>query len=197
MAADALASLYGRTADLGEREQTALTGQPIADLLSAFWGPNGMDPCAAPLGPLWVPCMFCKGTGVKKGKTCRSCDGVGGCLQESSIRAEIEVRLPMDGLALPWVDKTFCNPPYKKLEPWLLHPFLLGRTIWYVPVRPNRKWWRKWARSCSVVVALNPQSFKGHKAMFPSALCLGFQGPKLEAVRLAQMCEKLELGEAL
>ncbi len=160
----------------GKREQTVLTGQSVVDFLGAFWGRTRLDPCAAPAGPVWVECCSCKGSGVKKGKSCKPCGGLGGSFQLDSINPERSVRISEggDGLKEIWGSSTYVNPPYDDLAPWLLHEMVAGCTIWLVPVRPHRKWWRRWAKGTTVGY-LNPQKFKGHHQTFPGPLCLGMR----------------------
>ena len=87
------------------------------------------------------------------------------------------------GLAGPWVDRTYFNPPYKFLRTWLEH--MLNHTgderiCGLAPVRTQRKWWRDAARQCSAVFELNPVTFVDaktldyYKGSYPPPLCLMF-----------------------
>lgn len=166
----------------GPREQTVLTPEFLLAPLRTVWGGIVYDPCAAPEGPVWVACDYCKGTGTKKnGKPC--CDAPHGGWYEQTVNAEIECRLPVDGLAESWIDASFCNPEFAKLKQWLFPPIEPdARVAWLVPVRPHRKWWREWARTV-MVIYLNPFAFVGHKQSFPAPMCIGYRGPEIEAIK--------------
>lgn len=146
------------------REQTVGTPQKILDPLVNVWDRIEFDPCAAPEGPIEVrcPCKKFGGEPVQHAQT---------------VVSTHTSRLPQDGLALTWIDRTFCNPPYKLLKPWLAPSIAPGaRVAWLVPVRPHRKWWRAWARDADVVVYLDPFKFLGHCQTFPAPMCIGYRG---------------------
>lgn len=81
-----------------------------------------------------------------------------------------------DGLVEPWVDRTYCNPPYKDLKFWLdkaLKEAKQGKRIAVLcPVRPHRAWFRRAMRAATSLVYLNPLKFEGYKQAFPAPLCL-------------------------
>ena len=96
---------------------------------------------------------------------------------KSLVDAEHEARLPLNGLAFRWIDRTYCNPPFVDLAPWLAPQIESGaRVAWLVPVRPHRRWWRTWARTLDTIVFLNPFAFVGHTQTFPAPLCVGYRG---------------------
>ena len=191
MTANAVSSLYGASTP---REQTVLTGEPICALLSAFWGRTALDPCAPPDGPIVVQCDRCK-RAIKPG--CRNCGGAGYTTQTYDLAPERAVRLPDDGLALDWADRTFINPPYGDLVPWLRETNPRYRMIWYVPSRPHRTWFRVWRATLTDVIALNPQRFRGHANTFPAPLVLGYRGPREHVPILRALCVAMDLGESL
>lgn len=54
-----------------------------------------------------------------------------------------------DGLAVPWQDRNFCNPPFADVEPWLRKAFeehaRHGRsTVLLLPSRSNPMWWHRY-----------------------------------------------------
>lgn len=81
-----------------------------------------------------------------------------------------------DGLALPWVDRTYANPPYAALRVWLekaVHEAAHGRRIAMLcPVRTHRTWYRDALNSCSAAIELPPVTFSGYKQPFPAPLHL-------------------------
>ena len=111
--------------------------------------------------------------------------------RESRVRAAYEICLPHDGLGIPWMDRTFVNPPYKELKPkknrpgWLHHDQIQpgARVAWLVPVRTQRRWWRAWANEvCDRVIYLDPFCFVGYDNVFPAPMCIGYQGHDSERI---------------
>lgn len=49
-----------------------------------------------------------------------------GCVVSATTRYDI--RKDQDGLALPWIGKVFCNPPYSEPAPWLAKAARHGET---------------------------------------------------------------------
>ena len=89
--------------------------------------------------------------------------------------------LHSEGLATPWADGTFVNPPYGTLKDWLAHALAQVEDgpleiIMLIPVRPHRKWWRAAARETSAIVYLDPVKFVGYSSAFPAPLCLFYFG---------------------
>jgi hypothetical protein len=115
----------------------------------------------------------------------RICCDVSGPPGDSLLNAEHVIRPPADGLAYIWPDRSYCNPEYKHLAPWLLHEHIApdARVAWLVPVRPHRKWWRQWARErVDEIIYLDPLAFVGHTQAFPAPLCVGYRGPDAHKV---------------
>lgn len=171
---------------LGTREQTVLSPHLVLNPLRSVWGGIGLDPCAPEEDRIWVPCGRCKGTGMHKKKPCRLCVEPHGAWFEPTVKAEVEYVLPQDGTALPWLDRTYCNPTYDKLKDWLDPDAPKdARIAWLIPVRPHRKWWRAWARTCSTIVYLDPFAFVGHCDKYPAPMCLGYRGPDADDIEAA------------
>ena len=183
----------------GKREQTVLTGQPITDLLRAFWGDTCLDPCAPPPGPVRVECDYRVTRGGKRmhPDDCRHCGGQGWTLQTYDLDPEYAIRLPHDGRLAPWPDRTFCNPPYSDLRSWFIDTAPDARVLWYVPSRPHRRWYRAWAATLTDLIALNPQRFRGYTAAFPAPLVLGYRGPRDSVPLLRQLVADADLGESM
>lgn len=154
----------------GPRKQTILTPDYILGPLRRVWGDIHLDPCAPPLGV------------------------------ESRVGATREIRLPDNGLDVPWSDCTFVNPPYRELKKWLTEFRMVHhevRIAWLIPVRPHRAWWRTWASEfVDTVIYLNPVTFVGYEQTFPTPLCLGYRGEDSDEIvreySLAGLGEPLE-----
>jgi hypothetical protein len=90
------------------------------------------------------------------------------------------------GLASPWVDRTFINPPFGKLKDWLAHSREIRgheRLAIFCPVRTHRAWFRETAQAMATVFYLRPIKFVGYAQAFPAPLCLMFTANTPEEVR--------------
>jgi hypothetical protein len=83
------------------------------------------------------------------------------------------------GLILPWMDRTYCNPPYKDLKAWLEraqreHLRLNGQAqfVMLAPVRTHRAWFRSAMAAGVKIKWLDPVKFHGYDQAFPAPLCL-------------------------
>jgi len=84
------------------------------------------------------------------------------------------------GLIEPWLDRTYCNPPYNDLKSWLAKAYAergRGRIMCLIPVRPHRKWWRDYASTVDAICWLGPVKFVGYTQVFPAPLCLTYSAP--------------------
>lgn len=92
------------------------------------------------------------------------------------FKAERYVTIEEDGLSIEWVNKTYVNPPYNDLRPWLSKAMETAKSghkvILLVPVRTWRKWFYEAMADCDHIVWLPPVAFAGHKQAFPFPLCL-------------------------
>lgn len=147
-----------------KRKQDILTPQIVTDFVRDLWGAGiEMDPCATTDSRSTVNAMsLCTGPET------------GGC----------------DGLCVDWPDRTFVNPPYATLKPWLLRAIeaneIGNRVVVLCPVRSGRAWWREARDSLEVsgtYVELNPLAFVGYESAFPQPLCLMIWGDTSEDVR--------------
>lgn len=98
---------------------------------------------------------------------CGSPDGI--------VRADRIVLLPEDGLEVEWPARTFVNPPFGKLKPWLAKWAAADECVLLTPVRTHRKWFRE-ALAEGKVVWLNPIAFLGYVSTFPAPLALLYRG---------------------
>lgn len=130
----------------GERPQEILTPMSVLAPLLAEWGSIELDPCA--------------------------CDA-------SIVPAAMRYYGPprdAGGLVLPWLDRTYCNPPFKDLKAWLARAreeSMRGlRIAVLAPVRTHRAWFRNALDSATRVQWLDPVKFVGYDQAFPAPLCL-------------------------
>jgi len=78
------------------------------------------------------------------------------------------------GLERRWPYRTYVNPPFGKLRPWLEKAATCDEVMVLCPVRTHRKWFR--LDQFHAVCFLNPLSFVGFKQAFPAPLCLMYRG---------------------
>ncbi len=136
----------------GERPQSIYT--PVSFIERYIPWPIALDPCAAHDSPV-------------------------------SALAEVKYYGPgydAGGLVLPWLDRTYVNPPYKDLKLWLARAYdqavhTGGRIAVLAPVRTHRAWFRAAMHSTRVVQWLDPVKFEGYDQAFPAPLCLLWWGP--------------------
>ena len=99
---------------------------------------------------------------------------------DPSFAAERYVREADDGLSVPWVDRTFANPPFDPLEPWLekavaeaARPSATPRRIVVLaPWRSHRAWFRRALASADSVTIEPIVRFHGFRAGFPAPIAL-------------------------
>lgn len=105
-----------------------------------------------------------------------ACDPCPGDLGVSLVNAF----LPLDdGLELPvWPRRTYVNPPYDKLKPWIERFERSWECVLLTPVRTHRRWWRTLLLPSSRVCWLNPVKFIGYKQTFPAPLALIYRGDR-------------------
>lgn len=150
----ALGAMVGlATGKKTERPQDILTPQVIVDFLHEVWGSIALDPCATrdPRNLVDAANKIYGPWGAFRG-----------------------------GLDIPWVDKTYCNPPYKALRAWLEKAVNevyanLGATpriAVLAPTRGHRVWWHEVRDTAHVVLELRPLTFVGYPGAFPAPLSL-------------------------
>jgi hypothetical protein len=82
-----------------------------------------------------------------------------------------------DGLAPKrWPRRTFVNPPYNKLQPWLDRFRASSEVVALIPVRTHRKWYRATLEDCDAVAFLNPIKFAGYAQTFPAPMSALYRG---------------------
>lgn len=210
----ALSSLYGqghvdatRTRECvampGLREQTVFTPIEIVTVLLALWGRVAYDPCHGHPGVVLTKSGRKLGklaALMEKGWTHEKLVAAGHANPTASV-IPAERKTDCRGLCDVWVDATFCNPPYGNLREWL--EYATGQPadhVLLVPVRPHRKWWRKWAATIPPedLVYLNPVKFVGYDQAFPAPLCLArANAPANEVGRFGQLCVSAGIGSPI
>lgn len=102
---------------------------------------------------------------------------------DPSFAADRYVREAENGLAVPWVDRTFCNPPFNDLVPWLEkaraeaarpRAFLEAprRIVLLVPFRSHRAWFSRALASADSVTLEPGVRFVGFSSAFPAPIAL-------------------------
>jgi hypothetical protein len=95
---------------------------------------------------------------------------------DPSFYAERYVREAENGLAVPWVDRTFVNPPFDPLEPWLEKAQAEAkrgiRIVVLAPWRTHRPWFRTALASADSVTIEPLVRFCGFRAGFPAPIAL-------------------------
>lgn len=92
-----------------------------------------------------------------------------------------------DGLAIPWEERNFINPPYgREIGPWLKKAYeesLLGKlVVCLIPARTDTRWWHSYIMKAQEIRFIKGRiTFKGAKrpAPFPSCIVI-FWGEKNE-----------------
>ena len=167
----ALHSLYGRgntvraLTGTGARPQEILTPQCVVDALKVLW-PEGvaLDPCWAP-GSLVQAERRCYVVGVQDGKRTKY----------------VAQPTDEDGLALPWFERTYVNPPFEHLQEWLekARAEKAREQVILAPVRTHRKWFRRAMVRSSDVIWLDASfKFVGYEQSFPAPLCILYRGDR-------------------
>lgn len=184
-----------------EREQTVFTPESVLQVPRMLWETIEYDPCHGKPGHVLtkagrrvVKDHAAYGTPPLPTTTVeRVCAGL-------AVRVSSQVlaqrHTDSRGLIDTWPHCTFCNPPYGDLSRWLdMSLRQISDHIMLIPVRPNRKWWREWARQAEVVY-LNPVKFEGHDQCFPAPLCLARRNAPKPG-QFAAICAMLGLGETI
>lgn len=120
-----------------------------------------------------------------------ACDPCPGDPAESIVPAVVKLE---DGLRFPfWPKRTYVNPPYKDLRPWIERFSVTWECVLLTPVRTHRKWWRRLLAEHYQRCWLNPVKFIGYAQTFPAPLVLVYWGG-----RTAEFEEAFEgLGDVL
>jgi hypothetical protein len=95
---------------------------------------------------------------------------------DPSFYAERYVREAENGLAVPWVDRTFVNPPFNDLVPWLEKAQTEAarglRIVLLVPFRSHRAWFTRALASADSVTLEPGVRFVGFPTAFPAPIAL-------------------------
>lgn len=165
---DARAATVRAHCSPGERPQEIFTPLSVIELLRSAWGRIELDPCGHPDAIVGARTTW---TGHREGTGRRRKDGT-----------EIE-RWAGPGLATPWVDRTYFNPPFCDLKDWLAkadsEP---GRWCGLFPARTNRAWCRRLLMRVDGICWLNPLGFLGYDSAHPDRLVLAYRGPDVHVI---------------
>jgi len=170
----AMKAFYG--APDAPRVQEVFTPLELVAPLISVWGGIGLDPCSHPDSPVPAEAKW-QGTVTK-------------------LRKGVPVEWEGPGRSTPWVDRTYCNPPFSELEEWCAHAACQPHVRWALlcPARLQRKWLRRLMRG-RVVIALDSVCFEGYDQAFPQALVLIVNGYQADIV--AKAYERAGIGERL
>jgi hypothetical protein len=154
----------------GERPQEIHTPRCILTAIRGMWPSIALDPCGSPDSIVYADTTYCISPSIV-----RAPSGKVKILYIPGTPNEI------DGLAAPWMDYTYCNPPFQLLRVWLAkaldEAFSGGKEIlMLVPARTNRKWFRAATRTCSSICELDPVTFEGFGQSFPAPLWMLYWG---------------------
>jgi hypothetical protein len=131
-----------------DRKQEILTPDFILEPIIKIWGGIALDPCGS---------------------------------KQNIFADKTTFENEEDGLLIEWVDKTYVNPPYKNLQEWMqkmedeMESDSSKSIVMLCPARSHRKWWRKLASKC-IIVLLPQMAFKGYKQKFPVPMCMLLHG---------------------
>jgi len=191
---DAVDSLFGGERS-GKRVQRVYTPPEVWSALDLLW-PEGvvLDPCSGPdsVGRTLMRVM-------PPANGCKYIDRVPALGPDGEHVVDAEsgklVYVPAPpGLAY-WPERTYANPEFDPLGPWIRQFLESWEVVLLSPVRPHRKWWRPLLRRPQLVAWLDPLRFVGHAGSFPAPLVLVYRGARIGA--FCSAVETLELGEVI
>lgn len=169
----------------GRRVQRVYTPPVIAvDILGALW-PEGImcDPCSGPdslvdaMIRVMPPANGCR-YAIKIPRI--GPDGEPVMVRNMLVYDEAPPGLPV------WPERTYLNPEFDALEPWLRQFSESHEAVVLAPVRSHRKWWRRYLLGADVERAwLDPLKFVGHAQTFPAPLVLAYRGERRHVYREA------------
>lgn len=189
---DALLSLVDGTRT-GTREQRIHTPAGVVRALRGLW-PEGiaLDPCGSPPDLAtriesggWVeyaPGWWCARPETldpkKPAPKPKNAEEIAAFFPPSIVGAADQCypEIGRDGLAEAWPERTYFNPPFDALAPWLAKYRAAWEVVGLVPVRTHRRWFRESIARSTSVHFLDPLKFVGHSAAFPAPLCLLYRG---------------------
>jgi hypothetical protein len=109
-----------------------------------------------------------------EGITCDPCS-----CDASIVPAALRIDAEQNGLSFSmWPLRTYVNPPYDKLRPWIERFMRSWECVLLVPVRPHRKLWRPLWDPSVVRCWLEPVKFIGFDQAMPIPLVLAYRGER-------------------
>ncbi len=170
----------------GERPQEIYTPEALLAPLRELWDGIALDPCSGPGSIVGATESFYVSKKVRIGKSGKE------QIHYTPDPGE------QSGLELPWLDRTYSNPPFGELEEWMYKAAYEGmrrglEVAQLVPVRPHRKWWRAVRRTANQLIWLDPVFFVGYDSGFPAPLAMLYWGSF--GKHFGELYEKAGLGE--
>lgn len=177
----------------GKRIQRVYTPPEIVGILHGLW-PEGImcDPCSGPESLVDAMIRI-----MPPANGCRYMTKIPLLGDDGEPVADEEgdlVYIPAPPGCPLWPQRTYLNPEFAILEPWLRQFSESTEVVGLFPVRPQRAWWREFILTDAVACAwLDPIKFVGHKQTFPAPLVLAYRGDRRHVY--TELVERSGIGE--
>lgn len=196
--ADATGALFDGSKQ-GTRTQRVYTPREVVSVLDELW-PEGVfcDPTAGPdqLVDAMIKIM-------PPANGCRYVDEIpligedGEAVWAPDAKGKLKlVYIPAPPGCPVWPERTYGNPEFGDLKPWIRQFAESWECVFLFPVRTNRTWWRRAILGPDVCRAwLDPIKFVGHDQAFPAPLVLAYRGDRRDTYKAA--VERAGIGECI